>query len=156
MALLDELRRRHFPPERNHLAAHLTLFHHLPGEQLARVREDLADVARRSAPAAKLDRVLRLGRGVAFGVDSAGLLALRRELADRWAPWLTAQDRGWGRPHVTVQNKVAPELAAALHARLAARHVARPTRVEALRLWRYEGGPWTPLDRYPLRGGPSG
>ena len=34
---LDGLRRRHFPPERNHLAAHLTLFHALPVDQLGRV-----------------------------------------------------------------------------------------------------------------------
>jgi hypothetical protein len=28
----DRLRREHFPPERNHLAAHLTLFHRLPDD----------------------------------------------------------------------------------------------------------------------------
>jgi hypothetical protein len=27
---LNDLRRAHFPPERNQLDAHLTLFHHLP------------------------------------------------------------------------------------------------------------------------------
>ena len=30
---LDALRQAHFPPERNWLSAHLTLFHHLPGDQ---------------------------------------------------------------------------------------------------------------------------
>ena len=30
---LDALRRAHFPPERNHLDAHVTLFHHLPGAE---------------------------------------------------------------------------------------------------------------------------
>ena len=149
MAFLDGLRRAHFPPERNHLAAHLTLFHHLPGEELDRIRADLEAVAAGPVEAV-LDRVLKLGRGVAFGVASPGLVALRRELAGRWAPWLTPQDRGWGRPHVTVQNKVTPAAAAALHAELEAAHVPRPTHVEALRLWRYLGGPWEPLATVPL------
>lgn len=41
-AWLDGLRRRHFPPERNHLAAHLTLFHALPSHHDDRVVEVLA------------------------------------------------------------------------------------------------------------------
>ena len=41
----DALRRRHFPPERNHLAAHLTLFHALPGELEQQVRQDLETAA---------------------------------------------------------------------------------------------------------------
>src|SRR3712207_1259733 len=104
MTLLDAPRQEHFPPARNHLRAHLTLFHHLPGAELAAVQADLAEVADRDAPPATLDRVLKLGRGVAYAVDSPGLTALRRDLAARWEPWLTPQDRGWGRPHVTVQN----------------------------------------------------
>jgi hypothetical protein len=31
--ILDALRKKHFPPERNVLDAHITLFHKLPGEQ---------------------------------------------------------------------------------------------------------------------------
>jgi hypothetical protein len=150
MAFLDGLRRAHFPPERNHLRAHLTLFHHLPGEEAGRVRADLADVAATEPLEATIDRVLKLGRGVAYGVHSPGLVALRAELARRWEPWLTPQDRSWGRPHVTVQNKVTPDAAAALHARLAAAHAPRPARVEALCLWRYLGGPWEPSARWRL------
>ncbi|WP_204248378.1 hypothetical protein [Hymenobacter sp. PAMC 26628] len=30
-AYFDELRRQHFPAKINYLAAHVTLFHHLPG-----------------------------------------------------------------------------------------------------------------------------
>ena len=35
---LDRLRRRYFPPERNFLPAHLTLFHLLSPDQVARLR----------------------------------------------------------------------------------------------------------------------
>ncbi len=70
MAFLDGLRRAHFPPERNHLRAHLTLFHHRPGEEAGRVRADLADVAATEPLEATIDRVLKLGRGVAYGEHS--------------------------------------------------------------------------------------
>ena len=36
---LDALRRAHFPPDRNHLDAHVTLFHHLPGAEEDAVAE---------------------------------------------------------------------------------------------------------------------
>jgi hypothetical protein len=35
----DRLREAYFPPERNHVAAHVTLFHALPGGQRDRVVE---------------------------------------------------------------------------------------------------------------------
>src|SRR5919112_1744177 len=43
---LDALRRAHFPPERNHLAAHVTLFHHLPGAEEDAVARALASAVR--------------------------------------------------------------------------------------------------------------
>jgi hypothetical protein len=39
--LLDSLRRQHFPSERNHLSAHMTLFHYLPSERLEEIEEYL-------------------------------------------------------------------------------------------------------------------
>lgn len=150
MALLDDLRRRHFPPGRNHLSAHLTLFHQLPGGMAAEVEAALRDAVPGTPVPATIDRVLKLGRGVALGVRSPGLESLRAGLAARWAADLTAQDRGWGRPHVTVQNKVDPARAAALHAELSAAFAPRETHVAALRLWRYLGGPWAPVARMAL------
>ena len=145
-ARLDALRRAHFPAERNHLPAHLTLFHALPGEHRAAVEADLAAAAR-PVPLRVAGPVL-LGRGVAFGVDAPELVALRDGLAARWAPWLTPQDaRPWRRPHVTVQNKVDPAAARALHERLAAAHEPWEGEAPALLLWRYDGGPWTRLLR---------
>jgi hypothetical protein len=49
-ARFERLRREHFPAKLNHLSAHLTLFHHLPGEERDRVEADLrAELARRWA-----------------------------------------------------------------------------------------------------------
>jgi 2'-5' RNA ligase superfamily protein len=146
----DRLRRRHFPAERNHLAAHVTLFHHLPGEEVDAVAADLAAAVVRPAPVAEVVGVRFLGRGVAFDLRSPEVDAVRAELARRWRDRLVPQDRGRRRLHVTVQNKVAPEVARAVHAALAAEFVPEAAAVPALELWRYLGGPWEPVSRHPF------
>jgi len=145
---LDALRRAHFPAERNHLDAHVTLFHHLPGAEEGAVAEAVAEAARAPAPVVEVAGVRLLGRGVAVWLSSPPLAALRAALARRWAPWLTPQDRGKRDLHVTVQNKVTPEAARALHAELAGVVVPERTRAVALALWRYAGGPWEPVARF--------
>ena len=148
-AWLDGLRRAHFPPERNVLAAHLTLFHHLPPSVEPELRQRLAAATRaRAAPAASAGAVIGLGRGVAFRIDSPDLAAIRRELADAFAGLLTPQDAGGWRAHVTVQNKVSPEVARALREELAAGFRPRPVAVAGLAVWRYRGGPWESVSRH--------
>jgi 2'-5' RNA ligase len=141
----DRLRAAHFPPERNHLAAHVTLFHALPGEHHSAVDADLAAAAARPPFAVEVTGVRFLGRGVAYALASAELAQLRAGLSAAWAPWLTAQDRQRHAPHVTVQNKVDPAVARALHADLAAAFVPGSVPARGLGLWRYLGGPWEPV-----------
>ena len=150
----DELRRTHFPPERNHIPAHLTLFHHLPGEEEMAVRSTLEGISQEWEPISLQVTGLRfLGRGVAYRLESAPLKALRAELGREWEPWLTPQDRQKHAPHVTVQNKVSPELARLTHERLQAEFAPFSVRGEGLLLWRYLGGPWGPLGEYAFGGG---
>ncbi len=146
----DRLRREHFPAGRNHLAAHVTLFHHLPGEEADAVAADLAAAVDRPAPVAEVVGVRFLGRGVAYDLLSAQLDEVRAGLARRWKDWLVPQDRGRRRVHVTVQNKVDAEAARAVHAALAAEFVPEQAPVPALELWRYLGGPWEPVSRHPF------
>ena len=150
---LDGLRRRHFPPERNHLAAHLTLFHALPGDQVGRVCTELTDVTgAQTAIAGSAARWMPLGSGVAMAIEAPALSALRGELAHRLADVLTRQDAGGFRAHVTVQNKVSPARARALRAQLETGYAARPVMVCGLRLWRYDGGPWQCVRRFGFAG----
>jgi 2'-5' RNA ligase len=144
-ARFDDLRAAHFPPARNHLAAHVTLFHALPGEGEPQVRSDLAELARRAPFPVAVTGLRPLGRGVAYDLASAELAGLHRELALRWRDDLTPQDRQPLRPHVTVQNKVAPEAARALLADLQADFTPYDVQAEGLALWRYLGGPWEPV-----------
>lgn len=151
-AWLDGLRRAHFPPERNFLSAHLTLFHHLPPSAAAELRGLLAAEVRAPPPKARVTGVMSLGRGVAFRIESAELAAIRARLADRFSGLLTPQDYAPWRPHVTVQNKVTPEAARALLAELSADFTPRPLAIAGLACWWYRGGPWQPIARYPFRG----
>lgn len=148
--LLDDLRRRHFPPERNHLDAHLTLFHALPADRADAVTGDVAAVADREPLPAAVTGPRLLGRGVAFRLDCPALLDLRRDLASRWAAGLTRQDAGKSDLHVTVQNKVEPAVARALHDDLAATLAPWDATVTGLALWRYDGGPWEPMAQFPF------
>ncbi|WP_294293579.1 2'-5' RNA ligase family protein [uncultured Sphingomonas sp.] len=141
--VLDGLRRAYFPPERNQLAAHLTLFHHLPPSVADELKHRLIGLTRGApAPQAWLGGVMSLGRGTAFRVESPELEGIRAELASAFAPLLTPQDRAGWRPHVTIQNKVAPTEAKALQAQLSADFLRRPLHIKGLASWWYRGGPW--------------
>lgn len=145
-AWFDALREAHFPPERNHLAAHLTMFHHLPPSAAAEVRQRLKAATHGvSAPDARLAAPFSLGRGVAYRIDSPELAAIRGDIADAFAGLLTPQDQAGWRAHVTVQNKVEPAAAKALLAALSAGFQPRSLRIAGLAAWWYRGGPWEQL-----------
>ncbi|MGU3540061.1 2'-5' RNA ligase family protein [Methylobacterium sp. A54F] len=148
-ARFDGERRRHFPEALNHIPAHATLFHHLPGPDERAVTETIAALIRTCpAPEVAVTGLRFTGRGVAYVLDSEALAAFRARLAKAFEAGLTAQDRQGWRPHVTVQNKVAPDTARALHAGL--QHGFSPFRFRApgLLLWRYLGGPWEERARF--------
>jgi hypothetical protein len=148
-AFLDEQRRAYFPPERNQLAAHLTMFHHLPPSGAAELRQRLvAETRGVASPRARLAGVVSLGRGVAYRVESPELEAIRARLAESFRGLLTPQDQAGWRAHVTVQNKVEPGEARALLERLKATFVARPVTIAGLAAYWYRGGPWEPLSRH--------
>lgn len=125
-AWLDGLRQAFFPPARNHLRAHLTMFHALPPSMENESKRRLADLAHHSPPQAWIEGLMDLGGGVAFRVVSPDLDAIRAELADSFHGMLSAQDSGGWRPHVTIQNKVAPKEAMALRDRLEREFKPRP------------------------------
>ena len=147
-AWLDAERRRYFPPERNVLSAHLTMFHHLPPSLAGEVRQRLGELAREGAPAARIAGPISLGRGVAYRIDSPELEDRRAWLADLWADVLTPQDRAPWRPHVTIQNKAELEEVRSLLGRLRADFRPRPLDVAGFASWYYRGGPWEKLSRH--------
>ncbi|WP_114389252.1 2'-5' RNA ligase family protein [Notoacmeibacter marinus] len=153
-AHFDAMRRRYFPAERNHIPAHLTLFHHLPAAEEPAVRAALAEEANRMRePSMAVVGLFFMGFGSAYRIESPELGDLRSRLSERFEPWLSQQDRRPFRPHVTIQNKAPAAKAKALFSELQAAFVPfEATGVELL-LWRYRGGPWDAAGRYPFSGG---
>lgn len=151
-AWADALRRRHYPPERNLVPAHITLFHHLPPSVLDELRQALRSMTRGSSPpAARIDRLLPLDGGVALHVVAPELMTMRQALAERFHGLLTPQDAAPPRFHITVQNKVAPAQARATLAELSRDFVPRMTEIARLDLWHYRGGPWESVAAFRFR-----
>jgi hypothetical protein len=152
-AEFDGLRRRHFPEALNHIPAHATLFHHLPGDDPAAVIETVTALARTEGPPEVAVTGVRFtGRGVAYSLDSEPLAAFRGRVAAAFHEALTAQDRQGWRPHMTVQNKVSTDKARALHASLSQDFAPTRFRAPGVILWRYLGGPWERLAAIPFGG----
>lgn len=148
----DALRRRHFPAHRLLVGAHVTLFHAVPGEHGDAALADAQALAARTGPFPVVeDEPYSLGSGVALRVVSPALRAVHADLATRWGRWLTRQDSQPFRPHVTVQNKVDPQLARRTLAELRATAPSGWTgTATGISLWHYEGGPWTPIRTVPF------
>lgn len=139
----DEMRREHFPPERNFLAAHITLFHHLPGENIEPISDNLQQIANETgAFPLKFTKWRFLGKGSAIAIESNELLSLRARLTKLWNADLTAQDKQKFQPHITVQNKVAPDEARKLYEKLSADWQPKSGMGKGLTLWHYVAPRW--------------
>jgi hypothetical protein len=149
---LNDLRRYHYPAERNQLAAHLTMFHTLPPSAEQEIRHLLANVSAKPAPRTFVSGVMNLGGGVAFRIASDELDAIRSEIAERLSGLLTAQDRAGWSAHITIQNKVPARVARELIEALGSQFDRRPIKISGLGLHRYLGGPWETLRTFPFRG----
>jgi len=147
-AWFNALRREHYPPERNRVEAHLTLFHQLPPSAGDELKQRLARETRGvRAPRAKVTGLMSLGGGVAYRIESPELVRIREGLAEAFVGLLTAQDAGRWRPHVTIQNKVRPLLAKTVLAALSRDFVPREVEIAGLASWWYRGGAWEPHAR---------
>lgn len=149
----EELRRQHYPPERNHLHAHVTMFHSFAPSLLEELKDYLPKLTRNfAAPCGEVSGLLDLGTGTAIALKSPQLLALREAMADHFHGSLTAQDLYEPRPHITIQNKVTKQEARALQAELAPSITPRSFSFPALELHLYRDGPWDLIKRCPFRG----
>ncbi|CAK4020974.1 Hypothetical predicted protein [Lecanosticta acicola] len=148
---MTALRRRYFPPRINKLAAHLTLFHALPGSRLeSNILPAIREVASRTSKFdVYADNPFRLKRGVAVNVAArAGGSQGKRvhqKLQDAWRGegFLSEQDAGGCRLHYTLMNKVDDEVEVddAFQDLTASFRGDRGV-AEGLALWRYDRGFW--------------
>ena len=149
---LQQLRRTHYPPDRNRVPAHLTLFRQLPPSLARELSQRLAEATAAEPPRAQIAGIVDLGEGTALRVASPELELIRGDLADAFHGLLTPQDSAPWRPHVTIQNKVEPRQARRLQQQLRAGFEPRPLAIHALQSWHYlADGRWQPLKAHPFR-----
>jgi hypothetical protein len=151
-AWLEGLRRAHYPAEQNRVPVHLTMFQGLPPSAADEVRHQLALHSAEPPPRASLAGLMNLTGGVAFRVVSDELESIREAIADHFHGLLCAPDAAGWRPHITIQNKVAPRQAKALIEELERDFRPRPLGIAGLSVHRYRGGPWETLATYKFRG----
>ncbi len=155
---MEGLRRAHYPPERNHVPAHVTLFHALPLSAQGEVQRLASRVcAQTPPPAAQLAGLADLGTGTAVAVHSPALAAVHADLAEALQGLLGLADQGRPRFHVTVQNKVVRSEARALQAALAGRFEGQAFAfagidLHALQRLPQGGATWQPVGQWAFRG----
>ncbi|MEQ1641285.1 MAG: 2'-5' RNA ligase family protein [Novosphingobium sp.] len=147
------LRTEHFPPERNHLKAHVTLFHSFAPSLRDGLPRFLAQLAGEfAAPEGEISGLMDLGGGTALSIRSEEMLAVRLLIADHFRDMLTQQDQGGKRLHITIQNKVDRRAAQALQADLGARLLPRRFVFTGLGLHLYRNPHWEPVGTWKFRG----
>jgi hypothetical protein len=128
------------------------MFHALPPSAEVELRSRLKQTAAAPPPVARIEGVMDLGGGVAFRVTSPDLDRIRGEIANDLHGLLSAQDSGGWRPHITLQNKVAPKISRALIHSLERDFRPRALAIHGLGLHRYLGGPWEQIAVFAFRG----
>ncbi|KAK6436804.1 hypothetical protein LTR95_007005 [Oleoguttula sp. CCFEE 5521] len=148
---MTALRNQYFPKKLNKLAAHLTLFHALPGSLL---ESNIIPHIERTAARTKQFQVhaakpFRMTHGFAISVPKAeggaAAQSVHAELQQKWTEdgFLSEQDQGGCRAHYTIMNKVDKENEVAkAFEEVSERWKGDWGVVEGLRLWRYERGWW--------------
>jgi 2'-5' RNA ligase len=141
-SFFNELRRQHFPAERNFLDAHLMLFHNLPANE-SQVLTDIEAIATQTKSFTLLvSEVASIGNGVAYKTESPQLQAIHLNLQKQWQQSLIPQDKNKLWPHITIQNKVKPETAKDLLAQLNVDFEPFDITAIGLDVWEYLSGPW--------------
>ena len=152
-AFFNKLRKTYFPPERNYLDAHITLFHHLPPLHWREIKRYILQLTSEyETPRADVDKIINLGGGVAFHVHSPEMLAVREMLAESLSGLLIPQDQQKPRLHITVQNKVKSAEAKLLFADLCEDFEAFPIKLVGISAFYYRGGPWDEIGHWKFKG----
>ncbi|WRT69890.1 uncharacterized protein IL334_006881 [Kwoniella shivajii] len=174
--LLTDLRSKYFPPHRNFLTAHVTLFHAIPVHRFAELDSKLKTICNeRKGWDVFIGEPEKMGnRGVYLrlrerpsstteGLRAQLLADLKRGIKED-KDKLTNQDlQTMKRPHVTVLNKANgdEEVEKCLaevkevfekmkkDGQKEGQHIGRATGFE---LWEYLGGPWKHLKAYSFQG----
>ena len=152
-SFFNQKRQEFFPPERNYLDAHLTLFHKLPEDKKAAICNDLKMLTNKTEiMKAEVNDIMFMGFGSAYVIDCPRLFHLRAALVTEWCDLLTPQDKQTFKPHVTFQNKVPAEQAKQVFAAQKDKFTPFSCKILGLSLWHYDNGPWELIEDFMFQG----
>ncbi|MES2265782.1 MAG: 2'-5' RNA ligase family protein [Bacteroidota bacterium] len=144
----NALRKQHFPAERNFLDAHLMLFHQLPANEPTIIEGIISIVKEYQGLNLNVTGLSSIGNGVAYKIVSEDLQRLHKQLQAQWEQWLIPQDKNKLWPHITIQNKVSPDVARQLLQELSVDFKPFDFLATGLSLWEYQGGPWKFIETF--------
>jgi len=148
----DAMRQAHFPPERNKLKAHVTLFHALPPSVEDELGTLLAQLAKGEGPKARVTGLMKLEGGTALALESPGMAEVHGVIQDRMHGLMIPQDTHELRLHITIQNKVSANKARALQTDLGPKLERRVFHFIGFGLHAFVDGLWRPIRTFPFRG----
>lgn len=150
-AKMTKLRDQYFPKKINKLAAHLTLFHALPGSKL---EDAIIPTLEKTAAETSEFRIhaatpFRMKKGIAISIPkhegAQQCQDIHKRLQSEWLPqkFLSEQDAGGCRVHYTICNKVDDEAVVDQYFQEVRRSFKGGWgQVIGLGLWRYARGFW--------------
>ncbi|KAF2841805.1 hypothetical protein M501DRAFT_918108, partial [Patellaria atrata CBS 101060] len=155
---MDELRLEHFPPQFNHVPAHLILFHTLPHSRLSHIIAKIEDLTQYMSPfRITASFPFMLGkRSVVIGLNEGHrqVQKMLGQLKGAWKEFISGKDRALKTPHWTIQARVRNRdgVMRSLE-EVKARFEGAKGTGEGLTLWRYVTGDQWILEReFPFRG----
>ena len=153
--LMTTLREKYFPRKLYKVDAHIALFRSLPGSELPRITEDIANVTASTASFTIESKELfrmRQGVGVNVSEERGQATSIYEKLKAQWKPFLTRQDRRF-KAHYTIQNKVDDDMIVDRTLQeLQEQFNGSQGRVLGLMLHKYDRGFWR-MERYFVFGG---
>ncbi|GAB7365875.1 hypothetical protein MBLNU230_g7205t1 [Neophaeotheca triangularis] len=148
---MTNLRNSYFPKKINKLAAHLTLFHALPGSKLEDAIIPTLEItaAETSEFRVHAAKPFRMKKGIAISIPkhegASKCQDIHKRLQDEWLPqkFLSEQDAGGCRVHYTICNKVDDDTVVDKYLQeVQSSFKGDWGTVTGLGLWRYDRGFW--------------
>ncbi len=140
---LSAWRKQYFPPERNFLEAHLTLYHRLPFTATQLILSTLKTFAQNQLVfPLSFEELTHQGGFLGIKAAPSEVLQVKGALDRAFDLWLAPQDRQKIMPHVTVMNNAPPEATGEALRLLKQEFAPWQGRAEGLQLFRYRQGPW--------------
>lgn len=150
-AFFNERRKRYYPAYANRVAAHLTLFYHLPGDD-PRIVESIARATLREAFDVQVTGLQQFSNGVAYTLSSAELEEWHSALQREWKELLIAKDQAPLQPHITIAGKLTAYKTQELYRQLAGMEYPQVIKGIGVEVWRYQKNSWLKEETYPFGG----